>query len=626
MVRLSLRRKAILTIALSFLALVFVLVVPIVRDEHELVEKVLIRNTQAIARMLAASIHEDFEQGNLDEVRKYVHWIAGQPDIEYSFILDRDFRILAATDRTMEGEVMDDEATRKAMESGEEMVHEVGEAHGFIHSSGHTFEVCEPLMGREGQIGMLLLGVNSQEINRALSHSTLIAIAGTTAAAAIVFLIMFAVDTRMRRVLGNFISVTKRMAHGDLSLRVNVKTGDELEQLGDSYNSMAESLADREEQILSLQEYNENIIQSINDGIVVLDKDLKITYWNPAMQRISGERAEKVLGKKPFEIFPHLKEQGVDLALEKALKGEIVEKEYIPSKTVNGKDICTSEMWFPMRNGVGEIVGVIARVTDMTDRAILERERVEYTARLEKTVEQRTEELRESQENLVQQEKMAAIGQLAAGLAHELNTPLNTILSSAQFLIEEIDLPDSRKDAKRVAMQARRCKEIVRGLLDFARKSDGSRSRVSFADLLQRTVDLVSQELALRKIEIDFRPGEDLPTLNLAENEIQQVFLNLITNAADAMPERGRLEIWCDRCPGTSQILIHFKDNGCGIPESVRGRIFEPFFTTKEMGKGTGLGLAICYRTMQDHNGEISFRCPKEGGTEFVLAFPAPEK
>ncbi|MDD5095384.1 MAG: ATP-binding protein [Dehalococcoidia bacterium] len=210
-----------------------------------------------------------------------------------------------------------------------------------------------------------------------------------------------------------------------------------------------------------------------------------------------------------------------------------------------------------------------------------------------------------------------------AGVAHEINNPLTAIYAISQLLVEEAEDEDSREDFQIIQKQTQRVIEIVRNLLSFARKYESNKAAVSVNRTIEDTIKLRAHDLAMGNIEIvcHFDPG--LPDAMADGNQLQQVFLNLINNAYDAMKEdhkKGALTISTQAFDG--HIRIAFADDGPGIPCEVIDRIFEPFFTTKDVGKGTGLGLSICYGIIKEHGGEIRAESVPGNGAIFTIDLP----
>ena len=245
---------------------------------------------------------------------------------------------------------------------------------------------------------------------------------------------------------------------------------------------------------------------------------------------------------------------------------------------------------------------------------------------LEKKVEERTRELKESQDAMIQQEKMVGVGQLAAGIAHELNTPLGTIIGYAQMLREDLGtiptVNGSLGDVDEIIEQAGRCRDLVKNLLNFSRRSTTEKALADINGIVRKILSLVEHDFALKRVHIHTTLAAGLPKSRVNENEIAQVVLNLASNAVDSMPDGGDLHIRTLYQESTDRVCIEVSDTGLGISESDRTRVFEPFFTTKEVGKGTGLGLSICYKIVENHMGSLEFESVIGRGTTFRVYLP----
>ncbi len=217
-------------------------------------------------------------------------------------------------------------------------------------------------------------------------------------------------------------------------------------------------------------------------------------------------------------------------------------------------------------------------------------------------------------------EKLAGIGQLAAGIAHQLNTPLGSILLSAQMLEESIEDEDNADDIQRIIRQTEQCRGIIKGLLNFARPTGSERGRVDLASALEETRFLLAKNLRLAGVEVNIR-RETEPWVYGNRNELDQVFFNLMANALDAMPNGGRIDVGIT--PGDrGELTVTFADSGEGIPAEHHDSVFLPFFTTKDYGKGTGLGLSIVARIVHEHGGRITLESTVGKGTTFHLHLP----
>jgi two-component system NtrC family sensor kinase len=251
-----------------------------------------------------------------------------------------------------------------------------------------------------------------------------------------------------------------------------------------------------------------------------------------------------------------------------------------------------------MRDEQGDINSIVVVMTDVTDAADL-------------------------QSKLMHTEKMAALGQLVSGVAHEVNNPLAAIVGFTDLLLENPEVPESAKEELRVILQeAQRTRVIVQNLLSFARQMPAQREPVQVNSVLRQTLKLRAYDFSNHGVELLESYAEDLPVVVGDPHQLQQVFLNILNNAYDAIQETrrpGKIEIATIQRVNELEVLI--RDNGPGIlqPE----RIFDPFFTTKEVGKGTGLGLSICYGIVRAHRGEISARNNADGiGCTFIVRLP----
>jgi two-component system NtrC family sensor kinase len=226
---------------------------------------------------------------------------------------------------------------------------------------------------------------------------------------------------------------------------------------------------------------------------------------------------------------------------------------------------------------------------------------------------------------LIQSEKLATVGQLVSGVAHELNNPLTSITGLSEFLLEQKELGAGDRDhLKVIHEQADRAGRIVRNLLTFARKGSAERSRLDLNDVVQRTLLLMTYDLRLRDVETETRLPEDLPAVIGDRHALQQVVLNLLTNAAQAVAEAPEGRSRCVRLETWSDGLVHLRvsDTGPGVPEDLVRHLFTPFFTTKQPGHGTGLGLSISYSIIESHGGQLVYeRVPQ--GASFRIDLPA---
>jgi len=346
------------------------------------------------------------------------------------------------------------------------------------------------------------------------------------------------------------------------------------------------------------RDFSGKILNNTQSMILVADTAGLISYGNRRWYDAGFEQRE-LIGRPLIELAAPAHKLSLAAALEQTLNGQQVdnlELEIMRAGSVAGK---FSANLSPMRDEQGNVTSVVAVLTDITDSAIL-------------------------RDKLVHAEKMAAVGQLVSGVAHEVNNPLTAILGFADLLMENPDLPDgARKDLRVILQEAQRTKQIVQNLLSFARQMPPQRTAVQLNNILRRTVQLRAYDFTSHGVEVVENLDEELPEVMGDAHQLQQVFLNILNNAYDAVHEVGRparIEIMSTKFG--EGVEVSFRDNGNGI--AYPDKIFDPFFTTKEVGKGTGLGLSICYGIVKEHGGEIL--CHNnlgEPGATFIVRLPA---
>jgi two-component system NtrC family sensor kinase len=239
-------------------------------------------------------------------------------------------------------------------------------------------------------------------------------------------------------------------------------------------------------------------------------------------------------------------------------------------------------------------------------------------------IKERDEQLKEQTKEIVgRSERLAMIGQLAAGVAHEINNPLGSIIIFSHLLLEEPEIKDlARENLEKIVKESMRCKDIVKGLLDFARQTEPEVRLADINEVLKSTLCLVEKQTLFQNIQITTRNNPDLPLVEIDTTQVQQVIMNIIINAAEAMEGQGELLTTTRLSQDNRFVEVEFTDSGCGISQGNLKRLFEPFYTTKEVGHGTGLGLAISYGIIEKHQGSIKVRSVPGKGTTFIIQLP----
>jgi len=376
-----------------------------------------------------------------------------------------------------------------------------------------------------------------------------------------------------------------------------------------------------EQELRKANSFLTNIIQSSVDGIVVVDTKGNVLIFNQGAERILGYEAAEALGhsKVLCEFY--------DMQLAREMMRRMRSNQYGPPGKLNptrisftgksGEEVPVNFSAAMITEG-GQEIGSVGIFTDLREHERMRRELDDLREN-----ERIRRELEDTQRQLVQAEKIASLGRLAAGVAHEINNPLAGVLIYADMLMKEIGGNQQwRQDLEEIISQTLRCKQIVARLLEFSRQSLDERVVFDVNEIIGHCVTLLQHQSLFHNVEIMQELESDLPQILGNPGELEQVFTNLLINGADAMEGKGKITIISRSEPEAKKVLLEFSDTGPGIPLEIRGKIFEPFFTTKPVGVGTGLGLSVVYGVIQRHSGSIETECPPAGGTTFIIRLP----
>ena len=288
--------------------------------------------------------------------------------------------------------------------------------------------------------------------------------------------------------------------------------------------------------------------------------------------------------------------------------------------------IAQGDLNHQVKIGFRDEVGQLAdSFNQMTENLKLANENlIQWGKTLEKRVEERTKELQGMQDYLLQSEKLRSLGKMAAGVAHEINNPLTSILINTHLMLEKLDKRhDFYENLSLIADETARCTQIVKGLLEFARQNPPQKAYTNINEIIEKTTQLLENQASFQNVRIVKELDSGLPAIKLDRNKIQQVFWNLLLNACEAMPKGGQLVISDSLSADKKWIEVRVADSGVGIPKENASRLFDPFFTTKSAG--TGLGLAVTYGIIQQHDGKIEIKSEVGRGTVFILSFPVED-
>jgi two-component system NtrC family sensor kinase len=352
-----------------------------------------------------------------------------------------------------------------------------------------------------------------------------------------------------------------------------------------------------ERKLAQQEEFRRRLLESFPDLILVVDPAEKYTFVSSRSSDLLGRSPEEMLGKKISDLDDHSPELA-------ALYHSIVSgQQVIGAAEYSARH--QEGTWRTMRaagsqlvDAEGKINGVIISVRDIT---------------IERKLEQQ----------VVQSERLAAMGAMIGGVAHELNNPLTSILGVSELLQDTETNETSRKQLAMLQREARRAAEIVQNLTYFSRPPAPGRSRINLTEVVERTLNLHAYSLRKNNITVDFLKDTSMPYAQGDPHQLMQVFLNLIVNAEQAIREgrdKGTLRIRLGHSSGSAWVSFH--DDGPGIPKENLASIFDPFYTTKRPGRGTGLGLSICKSVVKEHNGTVEAANAQDGGAVFTVTLP----
>ena len=355
----------------------------------------------------------------------------------------------------------------------------------------------------------------------------------------------------------------------------------------------------------------ERIIDSLPVGLYVVDREYRVQAWNRKRETgMQGVSREDAIGRSIFEILHRQPAESLRKEFDEVIRTGRIQTVHMESMASGGPPRTFRISKIPMRLTDAGITHVIAIGEDVT-------------------------EWKESQERFAHAEKLAAIGQLAAGVMHEINNPLATIAACAESLTLRLD--DLREDGREtprdgdeylkiIDNEVHRCKRIIDGLLDFSRPKSMTKANTDVNEIIEHTLFLIKHHARFKKMRVDTNLGDQLAHVHANREQLVQVFMALLINAVDAMDEQGTITIKTRRGRGSREgVVAEVIDQGVGISRADASKIFEPFFTTKAPGRGTGLGLSICYGIIADHGGRIEVDSTPGSGSTFRILLPAEE-
>ncbi|MCC8991794.1 MAG: PAS domain S-box protein [Streptococcus sp.] len=353
------------------------------------------------------------------------------------------------------------------------------------------------------------------------------------------------------------------------------------------------------DEVRRIQHHLASVVESASDIVLSTDTAGRILTWNSAAERLSLYTLNQVHNRFFSDYSVEWQREEIKQAFRALQGGSVSWTAEWSLLTAKGNHIPVSWVCSPMKDN-DQLSGIVAVGRDLTER-------------------------RKFESQLFQSQKLAALGVMAGGIAHEIRNPLAICSSAAQFILEEDIAPDFRKEcALKIQSAIQKASQIIENLLRFARPSAPvDRARLDLAALLSDTLALINHQARIQKVEVRYCPPASSILIQGIAGLLQQLFMNLCLNAINAMPDGGLLDVqlYCNTADG--QVVVRIADTGQGIAEPDLSQIFDPFYTTSAVGKGTGLGLSICYSIIKQHAGSIDVESQVDRGSVFTVRFPS---
>ncbi len=525
---------------------------------------------------------------------------AGQgTDIVYVIILNKEESVVAFSGHSgWQGKHLDDPVNQRALAASTPAIQSVL----WAETGERVLDLAVPVYVANSEMkwGTIRVGLSLERMYRQIRRTQLVLV-GIGAVALILGLVgAHIMASRITQPLEQVVQATIAAADGDLYQQLDIHTKDEVEDLASNFNIMVreilaqrQQLEERLEQIVQLRDYNDMILASMTNGVITLDLESRLVSANAAAEAMLGFEGKHWQGVSFRELWPE--DNPLTRMLEKSLESRTpCRNQEIPFDTGTGQQRTLMTNSSFLQDGREATIGVLVVINDITELKVLE-------ARMR------------------QSDRLAALGTLSAGLAHEIRNPLAAVKTFVQLLPKKISNPVFfDKFQVTVPRELNRINDLIESLLELARPPKLEFKMTSLEDCLMQVADLYRDKLDAADIALVIDEQGPLPKLWADGKHLLQAFSNLIMNATEAMPEGGTLAVRAQ--PQEGGVIIQFTDSGVGIDEAIKANIFNPFFTTKD--RGTGLGLAITHKIIEEHNGGIEVASIPGAGTTFTLTLP----
>lgn len=568
----SVRKDFYKRISLIVIASTLLMSVILIKVQRNILLKDMKDKGDSIARTLSVVVKDSMLTHDYVTMERYVREVVHDRDIEHLKIVRED------------GEIMAESKSARY--------------------SGESYDASYPV-----KIGDAILG----NINISFSMERVDIISKKIIISALAFIVLFhgialvvnniIINSLVIRPLNTLMSAVKKIKDGSLNDRIEIKSKNEFGVLAAGFNEMASTLErnfqeikEKQKEVLTEKGKLETIVMSIADGVFVTNSDGVIVSFNRAAEDLSGYSEAEVKGLHCEEVFKtKLCEEACALHNE----DKIIRNKEAEIITKDGRRLTVSVSSAILRDSDGKIIGGVQTFRDMTEE-------------------------KKRQAIICQTEKLAAIGLLSAGLAHEINNPIGNILGYAKMILKDPSINEKQRERLKIIIeQAEKAGSIIQGLLNYSRQQKPKMERISINGVIENVIRLVSPQTEKNNIRIS-ADLKDVPAVKADFRQIEQVIFNVILNAIQAVGSDGNVLIHTSKTDD-GFIEVRIEDTGPGIPKDHIHKIFDPFFTTKPVNEGTGLGLSVCMGIIREHNGFIEVESEYGKGTTFIIKLPVTE-
>jgi len=611
----SLQARFLLGSVLIFLVVMAgVIAVVEYRQRAAIIDEVL-RRGEVITRDLAAVSSPALLLYSFTDLEQNVDRVRANADVLYAIIVDAEGKVAAHSRRPeLVGRRLTAPLDQRAAETDALLVQET------VRQSRHegVYDFAVPILVGAQRWGTARVGLSKRRMEAQILQTRL-ELAGLTAITLLVGGLAAAlVARRIARPVRELADLAEAIARGELDQRIAPTGLGEIGQLALAFNHMPTQLLQqrndleathgevrsRFQELADLKSYTDSILSSITSGIVTLDLDGRVATVNPAAEILTGLFAEEITGRYCAEVFAHTPEVA-EILMETLSSRSGTANVSLTLRRLNGTTVPVEMGTAPLRRREGKDLGVVGVFRDVS-------------------------QVRELEGQLRRSDRLAALGTLAAGLAHEIKNPLASLRTFTRIIPRKFEDPRFRETFMRVVPhELERINGIVEQLLELARPSRLQPAPTAIPVLLDRVLELYANELDTKQIVVAREYARDVPSVGADQDRLYEAFVNLVSNALEAMAPGGRLTVrtgWHRGAEaeaggvGRRRVRVEIEDSGSGIPPSEADKVFDPFFTTK--AAGTGLGLALTHKIIEDHGGSIGFRSAPGVGTTFTVVLP----